>query len=128
MTAFTTVNKRITERWMKPGDEATTDVPKAAFAETPGFSSDLATMYSRASINVLNAGNIRLRNISLAWNLPSHLIRRAFVESARLQFNVENVFIIAADKKAKYLLDGYTRPNQDGYNRPNFVWGLYLGF
>ena len=128
VTALLPVNKRITERWMKPGDEATTDVPKAAFAETPGFSSDLATMYSRASINVLNAGNIRLRNISLAYNLPSHIIRRAFVESARLQFNVENVFIIAADKKAKYLLDGYTRPNQDGYNRPNFVWGLYLGF
>jgi TonB-linked SusC/RagA family outer membrane protein len=128
MTAFTAVNKRITERWMKPGDEATTNVPKAAFAESPGFSSTLATMYSNASINVLNAGNIRLRNISLAYNLPSHIIRKAFVESARLQFNVENVFIIAADKNARYLLGGFTRPNLDGLIRPNYVWGLYLGF
>jgi hypothetical protein len=69
---------------------------------------------------VLNAGYIRMRNISLAYNLPSHLTRRAFVESARLQFNVENAFTIAADKNAKYLLGGY--------NRPNFVGGLYLGF
>ena len=120
VSAFVPVNKRITQRWMKPGDEATTNVPKAAFAETPGFSSDIATMYSRASINVLNAGNIRMRNISLAYNLPSNLIRRAFVESARLQFNVENAFTIAADKNAKYLLGGY--------NTPNYVWGLYLGF
>lgn len=120
ITAFTPVNKRITERWRKPGDEATTNVPKAAFAETPGFSSALATIYNYADINVLNAGYIRMRNISLAYNLPSHLTKRAFVESARLQFNVENAFTIAADKNAKYLLGGY--------NRPNFVGGLYLGF
>jgi hypothetical protein len=120
ITAFTPVNKRITERWRKPGDEATTNVPKASFAESAGFSSALATIYNYADINVLNAGNIRLRNISLAYNLPSHLTRKAFVESARLQFNVENAFTIAADKNAKYLLGGY--------NRPNYVWGLYLGF
>jgi hypothetical protein len=120
VTSFMPVNKRITERWMKPGDEATTNVPKAGFAESPGFSSSLATMYSYASLNVLDAGNIRMRNISLAYNLPSHIIRRAFVESARLQFNVENAFTMAADKNAKYLLGGY--------NKPNYVWGLYLGF
>jgi hypothetical protein len=120
VSAFVPVNKRISQRWMKPGDEATTNVPKAAFAESPGFSSALATIYSYADVNVLNAGNVRLRNISLAYNLPSHITRRAFVESARLQFNVENAFTIAADKNAKYLLGGY--------NMPNYVWGLYLGF
>jgi hypothetical protein len=120
MTAFRPVNKRITERWRKPGDEAFTNVPKVAFAESPGFSSDISTMYTYSSINVLDAGNIRLRNISLAYNLPSRITKRAFVESARLQFNVENAFTIAADKTAKYLLGGY--------NRPNYVWGLYLGF
>jgi len=120
VTAFNPVNKRITERWRKPGDEATTNIPKATFAESPSFSSDLSTMYSRASINVLNAGNIRLRNISLAYNLSSYITRTAFVESARLQFNVENAFTVTADKNAKYLLGGH--------NRPNYVWGLYLGF
>ncbi len=120
MTAFKPVNKRITERWRKPGDEAFTDVPKVSFAESPGFSSNLATIYSYASVNVLNAGNVRLRNISLAYNLPSQITKRAFVESARLQFNVENALTIAADRNAKYLLGGY--------NRPNYVWGLYLGF
>jgi TonB-linked SusC/RagA family outer membrane protein len=120
ITPFGAVNKRITERWRKPGDEATTNIPKAVFAESPGFSTNLYDMYTRSSVNVLNAGNIRLRNISLAYNLPSHITRKAFVESARLQFNVENAFTIAADKNAKYLLGGY--------NMPNYVWGLYLGF
>jgi hypothetical protein len=120
ITPFSSLNKRITERWRKPGDENMTNVPKAIFSESPGFSTALYDMYTRASIHVMNAGNIRLRNISLAYNLPSHVTRRAFVESARLQFNIENAFMIAADKNAKYLLDGY--------NRPNYVWGLYLGF
>lgn len=120
ITAFTPVNKRITERWRKAGDEATTNVPKASFAESAGFSSALSTIYNYADINVLDASNIRLRNISLAYNLPSQLTRKAFVESARLQFNVENAFTIAADKNAKYLLGGFYRPS--------YVWGLYLGF
>jgi TonB-linked SusC/RagA family outer membrane protein len=120
LTTFTAVNKRITERWRKPGDEAVTDVPKAVFAETPGFNANTSTMYSNASIHVLDAGNVRLRNISLAYNLPSHLTKKAFVENARVQFNVENAFTVAFDKRAKYLLGGY--------NRPNFVGGVYLGF
>jgi TonB-linked outer membrane protein, SusC/RagA family len=120
VTAFMPVNKCITERWRKAGDEAITNVPKASFAETPGFSSALATIYNYADVNVLDAGNIRLRNISLTYNLPAFIIKRAFIESARLQFNVENAFTIAADKNAKYLLGGY--------NKPYYVWGIYLSF
>src|SRR5690606_26353323 len=59
MTQFGAVNKDIANRWRKPGDEATTDVPRAIFSEDPAFSSDTYTMYSNASINVLNASNIR---------------------------------------------------------------------
>ena len=119
MTQFSAVNRRITERWRKPGDENRTNVPKALFSEDPNFSSDTYTMYSDASINVVNAANIRLRNISLAYNLPSRITRKAFMESARIQFNVENAFMIAADRNAKYLMGGF--------NRPNYVCGLYLG-
>ncbi|GEP97826.1 SusC/RagA family TonB-linked outer membrane protein [Chitinophaga cymbidii] len=119
MTQFGAVNKDIANRWRKPGDEATTDVPRAIFSEDPAFSSDTYTMYSNASINVLNASNIRMRNISLAYNLPERFIRQAFMRSARIQFNVENAFTIAADKNAKYLMGGYVRPN--------YVWSLQLG-
>ncbi|WP_298717055.1 SusC/RagA family TonB-linked outer membrane protein [Chitinophaga sp.] len=119
MTQFSAVNKDIVNRWRKPGDEATTNVPRAVFAEDPAFSSDLYTMYSNASINVLDAGHIRMRNVSLAYNLPERLIRGAFMQSARIQFNMENAFMIAKDKTAKYLMGGYVRPN--------YVWSLQLG-
>lgn len=119
MTQFGAVNRDIVNRWRKPGDEQHTNIPKAIFAEDPNFSSDTYTMYSNASINVINAANIRMRNISLAYNLPEHFIRQAFLRSARLQFNVENAFLIAADKNAKYLMGGYIKPN--------YVWSLQLG-
>ncbi|UYQ95746.1 SusC/RagA family TonB-linked outer membrane protein [Chitinophaga horti] len=120
MTQFGSVHKRITDRWREPGDELRTNVPKALFAEDPDFNSDTYTLYANSSINVLNARNIRLSNISLAWNVPQAIIAKAFMQSARLQFNVENLFTLAADKDAKFLMGGY--------RRPNYVWGLYLGF
>ncbi|HWV66329.1 SusC/RagA family TonB-linked outer membrane protein, partial [Chitinophaga sp.] len=43
MTQFGAVNKRITERWRKPGDETKTNVPKALFGEDPDFNSDVFT-------------------------------------------------------------------------------------
>ncbi|MGN6510304.1 MAG: SusC/RagA family TonB-linked outer membrane protein, partial [Chitinophaga sp.] len=119
MTRFSAVNRDIENRWRKPGDEATTNIPRAVFAEDPAFSSDMYTMYSNASINALNAANIRMRNVSLAYNLPQRLTRRAFMQSARIQFNVENAFMIAPDKTAKYLMGGYVRPN--------YVWSLQIG-
>lgn len=119
MTQFGAVNKEIVNRWRKPGDEAFTNIPRAVFAEDPAFSSDMYTMYSNASVNVLNAAHMRMRNISLAYNLPENLIRHAFMQSARIQFNVENAFMIAKDKTAKYLMGGYVRPN--------YVWSLQIG-
>ena len=41
-------------------------------------------------------------------------------KGAKLNFNMENVCMIAADDQAKYLLGGY--------NNPNFVWGLTVDF
>ncbi|MNY48488.1 hypothetical protein D3C86_1838270 [compost metagenome] len=69
---------------------------------------------------MIDASNIRLRNVSLAYRLPKGLIKKANLENLRFQFNVENAFTVAKSKEAKYLLNGY-RP-------ANYVWGVYLNF
>ncbi|MNL74706.1 hypothetical protein D3C87_2003860 [compost metagenome] len=69
---------------------------------------------------MLDASNIRLRNISLAYNLPQKFIKKAGMQNARIQFNAENLFTIATNKTAKYLLEGF--------RSPNYVWGIYLNF
>jgi outer membrane receptor protein involved in Fe transport len=114
------VNKDIANRWQNPGDEARTNIPRIVFSENPDYSNYLYTIYSKADINVIDASNLRLSNLSLAYNVPANICRKVFLRNARLQFNVENLITLAKSNEAKYLLGGY--------NSPNFVWGLYLNF
>ncbi len=120
MTSIGVVNKDIKNRWKAAGDEAHTDVPAVIFAESPDYYYGSYSVYSYADINVLDASNIRLSNISLSYRLPQTICQKLFLKNARLQFNVENLYTFAFEKKAKYLLGGY--------NSPNYVWGLYLNF
>ncbi len=114
------VNKDITNRWRQPGDEAKTDIPAAIFGENPLFSDASRTIYGYADNNVISATNLRLANISVAYNLPNAWLRNVSLTNARLQFNMENVVTFARSTSAKYLLGGYTAPN--------YVLGLYLDF
>ncbi|WGQ10488.1 SusC/RagA family TonB-linked outer membrane protein [Pedobacter gandavensis] len=120
VTQITPVNKDITDRWRTAGDENRTDIPRLVFGEDPAYNSQSAEIYQKADINVIDASNIRLRNLSLAYRLPKTLVKKAYMENVRFQFNVENAFTIAKSKAAKYLLNGY-RP-------ANFVWGVYVNF
>jgi TonB-linked SusC/RagA family outer membrane protein len=120
VTALGPVNKGITERWRQSGDEATTNVPAAIFAENALFSSDSYDIYRYADINVIDASNLQLANISLAYNVPSVWLRPIHLSSARLQFNMENVCTFAHSKAAKYMLNGY--------DSPNYVLGIYIDF
>ena len=114
------VNNRINNRWQQTGDEAFTDVPRVVYEYDPDFSSNLESIYSYASINIIDASNVRLSNVSLAYQIPSNLATKLNLQNIRLSFNVENVFMIAKSKDAKYLLGGY--------QTPNFVFGLNVNF
>ena len=107
-------------RWQKPGDEAITNVPKAVFAESDYSASSLYSTYYYADINVLDASFIRLNNMSLAYRLPKNVCRSIFMQSARVQVNVENPFFWAKSDQVKYQLGGY--------NATNYVLGIYLNF
>lgn len=120
VTQITAVNKDIVNRWRNPGDELKTNIPKVVFAEDPTYNSQSADIYRYADINVLDATNMRLRNISLAYNVPQQMAKKAGLSNVRFQFNVENAYTFAKSKTAKYLLNGYLSPN--------YVWGAYLNF
>lgn len=110
----------LANRWKKAGDEAHTNVPKAVFAESDWSASSLYSTYYYADINILDASYVRLNNISLAYHLPKTVCRSLFMQSARIQANVENPFFWAKSKQAKYQLGGY--------NATNYVLGIYLNF
>lgn len=114
-------NKDIMNRWQKPGDELHTNVPRLLFTnDTENYNSYRSNLYGYSNLFVYNASNIRINNISLAYRLPKSICEKAFLSSAKLQFNVENVATIAFDNRAHYALGGKVKPN--------FVWGVYLNF
>ena len=110
----------LADRWQKAGDEARTNVPKAVFAESDWSASSLYNTYYYSDINVLDASYIRLNNISLAYHLPKAVCRSLYMQSARIQANVENPFFWAKSSQVKYQLGGY--------NATNYVLGIYLNF
>ena len=112
------VNSGISSRWLQSGDETATSVPRAVFGESNLFSGDSYDIYRYADINVVDATNVRLANVSVAWNLPSRWLRGIRINAARLQLNVENAATFTKNRAAKYLLNGY--------EAPNYTLGLYV--
>ncbi|WP_281234950.1 SusC/RagA family TonB-linked outer membrane protein [Flavobacterium gelatinilyticum] len=120
VTTISTVNNHIADRWMKPGDEAFTNVPRAVYEYEPEFNSESRTIYSYADINILDASNVRLSNVSLSYQLPKELIQRAKLDGVRFNLNAENVFTAAKSRDAKFILNGF--------QSPSFVFGVNVNF
>jgi len=112
------VNKDIAHRWTKPGDEEHTDIPRLVFPEEDLYNAQSENIYRNANINVLDARNLNIRNMSLAYRIPGSCLAKFHIPAARIQMNAENVALFAKSKNAKNMLGGY--------RRPNYVFGLYL--
>ena len=113
-------NKEIMNAWEKPGDENFTDVPRLMFGFSDGFNYDRQSIYQYVDLQVYNAGNIKINNISLSYDIPTEWVKKLALNGARLQFMVEDAAIIAFDKDAGFMLG--TK------NKPNYVLGLSLNF
>ncbi len=120
VTDISVVNNNIANRWMQPGDEAFTNVPRAVYEYDPEFNSDSYTIYSYSNINILDASNVRLSNVSLAYQMPKDLIKRAKLDGVRFNLNAENVYTFAKSRDAKYMLGGFISPS--------FVLGVNVNF
>ncbi|MEN2402518.1 SusC/RagA family TonB-linked outer membrane protein [Flavobacterium sp. MC2016-06] len=117
---ITVVNKNIVNRWQQPGDEAFTNIPRAVYEYDSDFSSDSRDIYRYADINILDASNVKLSNVSLAYQMPSALMKKVRLDGIRFNLNAENVFTVAKSRDAKFLLGGY--------QSPSIVFGVNVNF
>jgi len=120
VTDITVVNKDIVNRWQQPGDEAFTNVPRAVYEYEADFNYDSRDIYRYADINILDASNVRLSNISLAFQMPKSLIEKVKLQGVRFNLNAENVYTWAKSRDAKYMLGGF--------QSPSFVMGVNVNF
>ena len=107
------------DQWKQPGDEAFTNVPRYVSTENSDLYCNM-DLYTRSSAVIYDAANIRLRNISLTYNVPRLWCSKFYAKEARLMLGVENVATFAKSEAAKYAIGGYVKPT--------YMLSLNLGF
>jgi TonB-linked SusC/RagA family outer membrane protein len=116
-------SRDLVNRWRKPGDEAFTNVPGLV-----GVNLNTVDRYVNSDINVRDAGNIRLQQISLSYSVPKSMLRKTpFIKAINLGATVSNLGLIwVANKEG---IDPSYQMTNSFNNLPptrNYVFNLNL--
>lgn len=83
-------SKELANRWRKPGDEAFTNVPGL---DNPNLNS--LNWYNGSDLNVRDAGNIRLQQISLNYSVPKNFLKKMpFIKGINCGLTVSNLGLL----------------------------------
>ena len=92
------VHSEFADRWKQPGDEQYTNVPSWIPVNSLNSSRRDTRYYTQGDINVISAAFVKLRDISLAYNIPQAIVSRAKLNSLRLRLQLSNVMLWKANK------------------------------
>ncbi|WP_025144065.1 SusC/RagA family TonB-linked outer membrane protein [Pedobacter jeongneungensis] len=90
------------DAWTVPGEEHATNIPvilDTRFIRSNSQYGYAYNAYNYSSATVAKGDFVRLKDISLTYQLPKAFLARVKVASASLRFNVSNLWLIYADKK-----------------------------
>jgi TonB-linked SusC/RagA family outer membrane protein len=92
-----TNHKDIANRWKKSGDETTTHIP----VYNPKFTDNKlrARFWEKSDYNILDASYLKLRYVTLSYNLPDSLIKKLNLTNVRFNLQAKNLFYWAANKE-----------------------------
>ncbi|MDP3684619.1 MAG: hypothetical protein Q8S01_11885, partial [Ignavibacteria bacterium] len=113
-------------RWRKAGDN--TNIP--SYTSNINMDSRRNTdFFTRGDINVLSASYVKLRDLSLAYSVPSNICSKLYTDKIKIRFQVSNLLTITANNKgidpeAASLSNG-SRFNKYG---PSYSIGLSVNF
>lgn len=96
------MSKEFKNRWVQPGDEYITTIPTIASKRQYYNDSQLSyayNAYNYSTERVADGGFIRLKDISLTYDLPKTFISKLGLSTASLKLNATNLWLIYADKK-----------------------------
>ena len=94
--------KEFKNRWVQPGDEKITDIPTIASRRQYYDNSQLSyayNAYNYSTARVADGGFIRLKDVSLTYDLPASLVHRIGLSTASLKLDATNLCLLYADKK-----------------------------
>ena len=86
------------DRWQKSGDETHTDIPGYIANENPFTSTRNLDYYRLASTNIVSASYIKLRDITLSYQLPKLFLDLVKIASASCYIQATNFMVWKANK------------------------------
>jgi len=119
----------INQRW-KNGATPSTPRLLVDYAENMiPSASGISTMWRNADVNVIKADYLKLRSVSMGYNLPQNFTKKIHVSSAKLTAQVNNLWYLSAAgddiDPESYAVNSGTRTLQ---NPTSFVLGFNLTF
>lgn len=94
--------KEFKNRWAVPGDEAYTDIPTIASMRQYVNDNSLSyayNAYNYSTARVADGGFIRLKDVSLTYDLPKKFLNKIGLSTASLKLDATNLFLLYSDKK-----------------------------
>jgi TonB-linked SusC/RagA family outer membrane protein len=95
--------KEFFDRWTMPGDEKYTTVPSilGAFEQSKLQGSTPYNDYNYSTQRVAKGDMVRLKNVSLTWQVPQKILKKFGINSLALQGVANNPWLIYSDKKLR---------------------------
>lgn len=102
-------NRRIMDRWRKPGDEHTKIIPRlsggSGYFSTADGTYYTTGLFNQSQVTVIPGDYLRLRNVMLEYRLPQRLVNKVILGERQLggislKFQAQNLFVLA-DKRLK---------------------------
>lgn len=126
----TNMDRLASHYWRKPGDE---NDPNMAPAYLASAGSNSTLLWDAADTHIAKASYIKLRDITLSYNLPSSLLSKYKVQGLRVSMQVQNAWRWAAnhqnlDPEAWSGLTLSSYPTRGVLAPPSYTFGLNLTF
>jgi len=99
---LTSMPKEFKNRWMIPGDEAYTNIPVIASRRQNQNYANLSIAYNAYNYSterIADGGFVRLKEVSLAYDIPKKWTNLLKVSALQLKVQTTNLFLLYADKK-----------------------------
>lgn len=99
---MTAMPKEFKNRWVQSGDELITNIPTIASVRQYQEDSQLSyayNAYNYSTARVADGGFIRLKDISLTYDLPRKFLSKIGLNTASLKLDATNLFLLYADDK-----------------------------
>ncbi|MCG8412458.1 MAG: SusC/RagA family TonB-linked outer membrane protein [Bacteroidales bacterium] len=99
-------SKELNNRWREPGDEEHTNIPgisdELGNITSSGytFANDIWEMYNYSDIRVVKGDYLRLKSVSIGYNIPTRILEKVKLQAASLTVNFSNLWLLA-DKRLK---------------------------